>query len=184
MDIQQLIELRHHPGAIIDLAHRAGAEIPFEEKGTRNLLDSYRASGLMEFHRRFYAAGQAGHARRKHADDGKSALAALPPCARHVLANPNDLLLKPSGMQLVTRCLLAEGWHPQAHRRPGSVPSSRTPPMAGTRIWTDYDPVLRAEFYVRLIAGQIDQGIDTGIDFNCCSQQEKHFCWNPGRLLA
>ena len=40
-------------------------------------------------------------------------------------------------------------------------------------------PIMRAEFYVRLFAGQIDQRVDGGIDFNCRSQQEKQFCWNP-----
>ena len=39
-------------------------------------------------------------------------LEALPPCAQHVLNEPNDWLLKPSGIQLVTRCLLALGWRP------------------------------------------------------------------------
>jgi hypothetical protein len=45
--------------------------------------------------------------------------------------------------------------------------------------WREYDPATRAEFYVRLFAGQIATGLDTGVDFNCVSQQEKQFCWNP-----
>jgi hypothetical protein len=32
---------------------------------------------------------------------------------------------------------------------------------------------------VRLFAGQIATGLDEGIDFNCVSEQEKQFCWNP-----
>jgi hypothetical protein len=40
---------------------------------------------------------------------------------------------------------------------------------------------VRADFYVRLFAGEIDQRLELGVDFNCVSQQEKGFCWNPYR---
>jgi hypothetical protein len=38
---------------------------------------------------------------------------------------------------------------------------------------------MRAEFYVRLFAGQLAAGLDGCVDFNCVSEQEKQFCWNP-----
>jgi hypothetical protein len=102
----------------------------------------------------------------------------LPPCAAHVLREPNDWLLKPSGIQLVTRCLLALGWHPR--HIAGLVRSKFANPNFGWHEkWREYDPAVRAEFYVRLFAGQIATGLDTGVDFNCVSQQEKQFCWNP-----
>jgi hypothetical protein len=176
MDVLQLIAQRHNPDTIIDLAHRAGVEIPLEETGTRHLLDAYLGSGLIGFHRRFYSHGvdfpPHGH------EAAAASVMRLPPCARHVLAHPNDLLLKPSGIQLVTRCLLAEGWLP---RNIAALVTSifKDPAYEWTSHWDDYDPVLRAEFYVRLFAGQIDQGIERGIDFNCFSQQEKQFCWEP-----
>lgn len=177
MDIMQLIEARQDPAAIIDLAHRAGVEIPIEEKGTRALLESYRNSGLMEFHRKFYSRGHVfPTARRQEAE--AVAFEKLPPCAKHVMVFPNDLLLKPSGIQLITRCLLAEGWHP---RHIACLVASRfeDPHCDWAPKWDDYDPVMRAEFYVRLFSGEIDQGIERGIDFNCYSQQEKQFCWDP-----
>ena len=174
MDILQLIAHRHHPATITDLAARAGVEIPIEEKGTWHLLESYRRSGLMDFHRRFYAAGHDSPQQETRIQD----LETLPPCARHVLAFPNDLLLKPSGIQLITRCLLADGWHPR--NIAGLITAMfRNPEYDWGHQWDDYDPAMRADFYVRLFAGQIDQGIERGIDFNCFSQQEKQFCWDP-----
>ncbi len=37
----------------------------------------------------------------------------LPPCARRILTQPNDALLKPAGIRHVVRSLLALGWHPR-----------------------------------------------------------------------
>ena len=177
MDILQLIEQRQNPATIINLAHRAGVGIPLEEKGTRRLLDAYRNSGLMDFHRKFYSRGHGFPTQRK-TDSDAATVETLPPCAKHVLANPNDLLLKPSGIQLVTRCLLAGGWHPR-HIAALVASKFQDPAHHWRGQWDDYDPVQRAEFYVRLFAGQIDQGVETGVDFNCVSQQEKQFCWDP-----
>jgi hypothetical protein len=176
MTVRELIDRRHLPETIIDLAHRAGVEIPLAEKGTRDLLESYRASGLIAFHRGFHAAPVLSPACLEAAST--EVFPRLPPCARHVLTFPNDLLLKPSGIQLVTRCLLAEGWH--ARNIAARIADIFQDPAHdwGPR-WHHYDPALRAAFYVRLFAGQIDQGIERGVDFNCVSQQEKQFCWDP-----
>ena len=173
MDVFQLISLRHLPGPIIDLARRAGVSIPTAEDGTRRLLDAYRDSGLLDFHRKFHST--------THSDcpelDPRTGNS-LPPCLRHVFVHPNDLLLKPSGMQLATRCLLAAGWQPRHIAGLISIIFQDSSYDWGHQ-WDHYDPRLRAEFYVRLFAGEIDQRIDGGVDFNCVSQQEKHFCWNP-----
>lgn len=177
MNIQQLIEQRHDPDTIIGLAHRAGVDIPQEESGTRHLLDAYLESGLAGFHRRFYSIAHAFPSPRAKAA-ATASLEDLPPCARHVLGHPNDLLLKPSGIHLITRCLLASGWQPR-HIAAHCASIFQDPAHKWGGQWDEYDPVLRAEFYVRLFAGQIDRGIERGVDFNCVSQQEKQFCWNP-----
>ncbi len=172
MNVQQLVASRHDPGTIIDLAHRAGVDIPLEEKGTRRLLESYRESSLKDFHRGFYSMGHGSIKPSDNEDFEK-----LPPCAKRLLVFPNDLLLKPSGIQLLTRGLLAFGWHPR--RIAALVVSKFQEPAHDWGFhWEEYDPVLRAEFYVRLFAGQIDQEIEAGMDFNCRSQQEKQFCWD------
>lgn len=172
MSVRELIGCRHLPETIIDLAHRASVGIPLEEDGTRRLLHAYRTSPLIGFHREFHAA------RPRTLKNARGLPDNLPPCARHVLAHPNDLLLKPSGIQLVTRCLLADGW--QAPEIAALVASIfRNPAHDWGPRWLDYDPAMRASFYVRLFAGQIALGIERGIDFNCVSQQEKQFCWDP-----
>jgi hypothetical protein len=177
MGLSQLLKLRHQPAKIIALARRAGVNIPLQEKGTARLMDSYLRSPLCAFHRSFHAISQ-DHPSLWAAGYDRTPVAALPPCAAHVLTEPNDWLLKPSGIQLVTRCLLAVGWHPR--HIAGLVRSKFANPSYGWGDkWRDYDPAMRAEFYVRLFAGQIATGLDTGVDFNCVSQQEKHFCWNP-----
>jgi hypothetical protein len=177
MDVLELIRRRHDPATILELAQRAPVRIPVEEKGTARLLESYQQSALAAFHRRFHGRGHPYPSRRWQAATA-AAIRKLPPCARHVLAFPNDLLLKPSGMQLVTRCLIAQGWHP---RHVSALIAARflDPAFHWGSHWDDYDPVMRAEFYVRLFAGEISCGIERGIDFNCVSQQEKSFCWSP-----
>jgi len=177
MGLPQLLLERRCPDEIIRLARRAGVGIPIQEQGTALLMEHYLRSPLCGFHRDFYAVPQSEPGCRRQ--DGTAGIPAhLPPCVRHVLDAPNDWLLKPSGIQLVTRCLLACGWHPR--HIAGLVRAKFCDPAYHWGdCWREYDPAMRAEFYVRLFAGQITTGLDGGIDFNCVSQQEKQFCWNP-----
>jgi len=103
---------------------------------------------------------------------------ALPPCVRHIAVWPNDLLLKPAGMQLMTRCLLAARWHPR--HIAGFIRSKFENPAFNWGVdWNDYVPAIRADFYTRLFAGQIATGLDRLIDLNCTSTREKGFCFPP-----
>lgn len=176
MDLSTLLCQRHEPEQILALARRAGVNIPIQENGTLRLLKEYLRSDLRAFHQSFYSVS---------ADDepiphsfGEVLPAELPPCAAHVLTHPNDLLLKPSGIHLVTRCLLACGWHPR-HIAWLVRSKFEDPSYNWGGKWKEYDPLQRAEFYVRMFAGQIACRIDEGRDFNCVSQQEKQFCWDP-----
>ncbi|MEY5012917.1 MAG: hypothetical protein RLY69_632 [Verrucomicrobiota bacterium] len=177
MDLTRLLELRHHPEEIIKLARYAGVGIPCEERGTARLLDDYLGSSLASFHRQFYAVRQDSPSLWPSGYD-RTPLEKFPPCVAHVLRFPNDLLLKPSGIQLVVRSLLASGWHPR--HIAGLIRSKFENPLFGWQNkWIEYDPSQRAEFYVRLFAGELSEGLDTAVDFNCVSQQEKEFCWHP-----
>jgi hypothetical protein len=177
MDMARLLRERHRPEWVMALAKRAGVNIPVQERGTQRLLDHYLQSALCAFHREFYAIPQDEPSCWAAGYDS-TPLERLPPCAAHVLAVPNDWLLKPSGMQLVTRCLLAAGWHP---RHIAGLVRARfsNPAYQWGGCWQHYDPAMRAEFYVRLFAGQLAAGLDGCVDFNCVSEQEKQFCWNP-----
>jgi len=136
------------------------------------------ASPLREFHDTFYRVKQ--HPRKQWGETyARKDIFHLPPCVRIILENPNDLLLKPAGMQMVVRSLLAEGWHPR--HISGFIRFRFSDPAASWGdIWDHYDPGLRAEFYTRMFAGQVATGIDRLIDYNCTSSQEKGMCQNAG----
>ncbi|MEO5713733.1 MAG: hypothetical protein ABIT37_09625 [Luteolibacter sp.] len=91
---------------------------------------------------------------------------------------PNDRLLKPAGMQLITRALLAEGWHPR--HIAGLIRSKFENPAHGWGVnWNEYEAGTRADFYVRLFAGLLATHVDELVDFNCMSTREKGFCPGP-----
>jgi hypothetical protein len=100
-----------------------------------------------------------------------------------VLLHPNDLLLKPAGIQLITRSLLAAGWHP---RHIAGLVRSKFEDAAFQwgSAWESYEPATRADFYVRLFAGLYETGRDSLVDFNCTSNGEKGFCFAVGHGLC
>jgi hypothetical protein len=156
------------------LAERASAAIPDGTAGTARLLAGYRTSPLSRIHDWHYGGGEAGAEAR--GDCGRAALELLPPCARRPLERPNDLLLQPAWLQMVTRSLLALGWHP---RRIVELVLSRYRGDFGWRPGVHFhDRSLRADFYVRIFTTLFAAGRDDLIDFNCRSTQEKHEC--PG----
>lgn len=168
MDVRSALLCREDEAAVRQLAHRAQAAIPLQEEGTLNLLESYLASDLRGFHEEYYSIPLR--------EDGQPALPqSMPPCVSHLLDHPNDRLLKPAGMQLVTRVLLAYGWHP---RNIASLIRARfdDPVYAWGVDWQEYDAGMRADFYTRLFAGLWHTGVDRLVDFNCVSTREKGFC--------
>jgi hypothetical protein len=112
IDIRQAIKVRQVDADVRDLARRACVRIPEQSAGTGRLLEDYLGSPLRQFHEFFYAE-QHDPKERWHETYHRTSLESLPSCARHLLVWPNDLLLKPAGIQLLTRCLLAEQWHPR-----------------------------------------------------------------------
>ena len=177
IDVRQALKVRQDEADVLDLAHRACVRIPCQEMGTQHLLEAYLASPLRRFHETYYAAQ---HDPREHWPDtyARTDLNTLPPCVRHLLVFPNDLLLKPAGIQLVTRSLLSQGWHPR--HIAGLIRSKFEDSVFGWGVdWSDYEPATRADFYTRLFAGLHLTGVDQLIDFNCTSTQEKGFCFPP-----
>jgi hypothetical protein len=177
MDVRQAIKVRQVDAEVLDLAARACVRIPEQMDGTTHLLEEYLGSRLRKFHEYFYSARHDPKERWPQTY-ARTPLSALPPCAQHILAWPNDLLLRPAGIQLVTRCLLAAGWHPR--HIAGLIRSKYEDPEPGWSVdWNDYEPATRADFYTSVFAGLHATGLDHLVDFNCTSTQEKGFCFLP-----
>lgn len=174
MDVRQAIRLRQVDEDVCELARRACVRIPQQEVGTEHLLDQYLGSRLRTFHEDYYST-QHDPPEQWPATYSRTPLETLPVCVRHLLDWPNDWLLKPAGIQLLTRALLAHDWHPR--HIAGLVRSKyENPRFHWPGGWQDYEPATRADFYTRLFAGLHLTGLDHLVDFNCKSTQEKHFC--------
>jgi hypothetical protein len=177
MDAMQALKARQDGGDIASLARRCVTAIPDEEEGTSRLFLEYLDSPLRSFHRRFYECDH-DPPESWPLTYGRTPMEELPCCVRRILREPNELLLKPSGIRLVTRVLLAKGWHPR--HIAGLVRSKFEDPAHGWGgAWRGYSPGFRADFYVRLFSGLIATGLDSLTDFSCAAQASEGFCW-PG----
>ncbi len=174
IDTRQAITMRQVEGDVLDLARRASVRIPEQGEGTARLLDDYLLSQLRRFHVHFYS-DQHDAADRWPDTYDHTPMHLLPPCAADLIEQPNDRLLKPAGMQFVTRCLLAQGWHPR--HIAGFIRSKFANPAFQWGVdWSYYEPATRADFYTRLFAGLHATGLESLVDLNCTSHKEKGFC--------
>ena len=174
IDIRQALAARLTDESVLDLASRASVRIPDQTSGTARLLEDYLTSHLRVFHKYFYSE-QHDAKERWHETYDRTPAECFPLCIRQIVDWPNGLLLKPAGMQLVTRCLLAAGWHPR--HIAGFIRSKfENSAFNWGGVWENYVPALRADFYVRLFAGLHATGLDPLIDMNCVSTREKGFC--------
>ncbi len=173
-DEAEALRARTDLGAASALAERSSTRIPEQTAPSANLLDAYCASPLARVHEWFYGAEHSPAPSAKGRET--AALAQLPPCARQPLDAPNDRLLQPAELQMVTRSLLALGWHP---RRIVELVRSRYAADFGWKPGIHFhDPGPRADFYVRIFTSLFAAGRDDLIDYNCRSTQEKREC--PG----
>jgi len=146
------------------------ATLPDVGDGVGRLLESYRASALARFHRPYLDALWSTRGRPARAEPPPL----LPDCARAALVSPNDLLLQPAHVQHLTRELLARGWN--AARIAGLVLASYEADHGWGDRWRRLDAATRAAFDVRVFAGLVETGLDSLVDFNCVSAQEKGLC--------
>jgi hypothetical protein len=153
-------------------ARRTSVRMPDLSRGVARLLEAYQASPLAAYHAEFYATLSAA--------PRDVNLQAVPPCMRATLTQPNDLLLKPEHLQHLVRGLMARDWTPSDIAR--LVQQKYEEDHAWGDRWTWMHARTRAEFEVRVFSGMIRTGLDTLIDFNCVSAQEKDLC--PGSSCA
>jgi hypothetical protein len=169
---QEGIYVARHRGLTTKLAGHCSVRIPEAAHGTGRLLADYERSKLAKFHRAFYSQEQHPAERWPETYD-RLPLEILPTCARTALEQPNDLLLRPAFIRRVIRVLLALGWHP---RHIAGLIYSKYQRDFGWTQFVDVDPVMRADFYVRVFSGLFATGDDDLMDFNCVSAQEQQTC--------
>lgn len=177
LTIEQLLHMRRHFRDTADYAAGLSCRIPIYSEEFATLIGEYRAGKLYEFHQSFDSrvfTCRDDYCNLIHQLD----LNALPPCVRHCLEQPNPHLLRPTNLQSLVRVLTSWGWHPRDIA--GLVWSKyENPGYHWDEDWTRYDAASRANFYVRMFAGMLATGLDQKKDFNCISQQEKGYCWQP-----
>lgn len=176
LDTMEALAIRGDTEAVKDLCHSIDSAIPGSDTGMQHLIDAYLESPLRRFHHYYF--GAAPHSREQYYEAlQRIRQEPYPPCVRAVLEHPNDLLLKPAGMQLVVRTLVGQGWHP---RHVGGLIAMifADPGHQWGDIWDYYDTGRRADFYARIFSGLMAVGLDELVDFNCVSNQQKGFC--PG----
>jgi hypothetical protein len=176
MDVTQGLAVMREPERVKELASRATARIPEASEATERLVHAYMESSLRGFHDFFYTQEHQPPEAWPGTYD-RTPLEALPQCTRHILEFPNELLLKPAGIELVTRSLLALGWHPR--HVAGLIRSKYERDYGWGSEWYKYDAATRADFYVRIFSGLFFTGMDDLLDFNCESTGEKRFCFDP-----
>lgn len=174
--LPELLKIRQNFHKAIEYAAMGNTGIPDQSKGFENLIRSYRRSRLYQFHKYFDSEEH-----NAYWDWGKTYdrydLQSLPPCVSHALSVPNDHLLKPTNLQILTKVLSGMGWHPK--HIAGLIRSKFERDYGWGNFWLKYDAATRADFYVRTFAGLLCDGSLDGDEINCLSHRSKGYCWRP-----
>jgi hypothetical protein len=162
MEDGKLIASMRSADEAVSLAGRTSGAIPESSAGMDRLISDYEGSELFRFHQWFYSQEQEPHT-RWHETYDRVRFDSLPPTAAHLLAYPNDNLLKPAGIRHLVRVLMALGWHPR--QIAGLIRSKYERNHGWGRRWYHTDATLRADVYVRFFAGLVELGRDDMEDF-------------------
>jgi len=171
-----LLKIRQNFHLAIEYAAEGKTGIPDQSKGFENLIRSYKRSRLYGFHKYFDSEEHNAYWDWEKTYDLVD-LQALPPCVSHALSIPNDHLLKPTNLQVLTKVLSGTGWHPK--HIAGLIRSKFERDYGWGDFWLNYDAATRADFYVRTFAGLLCDGSVEGDELNCLSHRKKGYCWRP-----
>jgi hypothetical protein len=163
MSITDGLSIARNLEQITELASRASSNIPDNTLSMNQLVDEYEKSRSRDFHNWFYTEKHAPPERWGTIYDSLPGLN-LPASAVYILANPNDTLLKPSGIRHIVRVFMALRWHPR--HIAGLIRSKYEKDFGWGDKWILYDAITRADFYTRVFSNQILSGIDTFTDFH------------------
>ncbi|MBD3427098.1 MAG: hypothetical protein GF409_07720 [Candidatus Omnitrophica bacterium] len=172
LDTSLFAEVTHNPERILDLAAGSDAHIPDTSVEMEKLIMDYERSRVKYYHDWFFSREQCRPSEWPRTYDLFS-LSALPPCARKILTEPNDLLLKPVCIDYLVKILLSLGWHPR--HIAGIMRSKYERDHAWGDLWYHYDAGLRADFYCRVITSGIFLGTDKLDTFGC--ELPRKFCY-------
>ncbi|MEM2637631.1 MAG: hypothetical protein QXL15_04730 [Candidatus Korarchaeota archaeon] len=168
-----LLEAREELTVAAEIAARVSTEIPVEIDGWSKMYEDYLNSELKAFHDEFDSEQH-----DSWTEWPRTYLAFnyswLPPCVRHVFANANPELLKPTQIQLITRILLSLGWHPK--HIAGLIRAYYETNRGWGNMWYSQDAATRANWWVRVYSGLIVCGLDELVDLNCVSHKERGYC--------
>jgi hypothetical protein len=151
--LSTLLRARGSPCAMAELAEEDHSEIPrFGCAGVLRWIHDYRRSPLASFHAIFYGGTH---------DDPKDwpqtydrlDLRCVEPEAALALESPNPRLLSPSSIRAVARDLSEKGWHPRFIA--GLIRSKFERDYGWGAYWYRYDAAARADFYVRVLCGDL-----------------------------
>lgn len=176
LTLKDLLELRQDFHKAAAYAGHVQTTIPDVTNPLIKLINSYKHSQLYKFHR-YYDQEYSHPPEEWMRSYDYFNINVLPVCAAHALRYPNDNLLKPTNIQLLTRILTKMNWHPK--HIAGLIRSKYERDYRWGNFWSKYDACTRAQFYVRLFAGLIADRLDTEQDLNCISHQEKSYCVKP-----
>lgn len=162
-----------------NLAKTVPTTIPDGAAGTLRLLRHYLRSPLAEVHRDFYAVQTDPQGSWPLTYDQLDT-AHLPPCVARVIEQPNDLILQPAAIQLMTRSLMALGWAPR--HIAGLMGSKLERDLGWLPAVHFFESSCRADFYVRLFAGLAMTRPNDLRDFDCSSTRGRLLC--PAASIA
>lgn len=175
--IAGLLRARLDPVRAARLASSTSTRIPDAPGEDLRWVESYRRSRLARFHRDF-DEGRHDEPATWSATYDRLDLSRVPACVRLPLEWPNPLLLQPVFLRTVTLALWGMGWHPRSIA--GLVRSKYERDYGWGDQWYRYSAAARADFYVRLFAGLLVDGLEERSEFSCESQRGRGVCANTG----
>jgi hypothetical protein len=108
LNTQEGLSLRSDVARVASLTKTASVQIPDQSEPMARLMAAYAESSLAKAHDWFYSQEHEPIESWPQTYD-RTPLEILPPCVRTILEYPNDLLLKPAGVEQVVRAMLALG---------------------------------------------------------------------------